>query len=85
VFEAERDPSEFQEEKWMPLDFDKPKIIQGKCDQCGVFSVDLYSLKDKTKRLCLSCFRLEQLRQLKTAGILENTNSQEPLPEKGKE
>jgi uncharacterized OB-fold protein len=85
VFEAERDPSAFQEEKRMPLDFDKPKIIQGKCDQCGVFSVDLYSLKDKTKRLCLSCFRLEQLRQLKTAGVLENANTQEPPSDKGKE
>jgi hypothetical protein len=67
------------------LNFDKPKIIQGKCDQCGVFSVDLYALKDKTKRLCLSCFRLEQLRQLKTADQSEKTDTPQHSPEKGEE
>lgn len=52
----------------MPLDpIDNPKIIQGRCGQCGIFAIDLFFVKNKNERLCLSCFRLEHLKQLKSS------------------
>ncbi len=47
---------------------DNPKIIQGRCGQCGIFAIDLFFMKNKNKRFCLSCFRLEYMKQLQSSG-----------------